>query len=76
MALIDGLYYIHIFQMKASTYEGTYINHVVVKTILASALWHFRLGHLSNKPLSLLGSQFSFVQCNNDHICDTCHLVK
>ena len=39
-------------------------------------LWHFRLGHVSNKSLDVIKNKFSFVKYNKSFICDICHFVK
>lgn len=41
-----------------------------------SALWHFRLGHLSFSRMNSLHSQFPFVNVDNKAICDVCHYAK
>lgn len=73
----------------ASQYEGLYYLEVDTKkvhvsniwnegseTIPEEALWHFRLGHLSNSPLSLMNSQFPFVRVDRNSVCDVCHYAR
>ena len=36
-------------------------------------LWHFRLGHISNKYLNVIKSKFPFVKYNKSFICDIYH---
>jgi len=40
------------------------------------ALWHFRLGHLSNFRLALMNKQFPFLSSDETLVCDTCHFAK
>jgi hypothetical protein len=44
--------------------------------IPASALWHYRLGHLSHQRLSHMHSMYPSISCNNKDVCDICHLAK
>ena len=39
-------------------------------------LWHFRLGHVSNKSLDVIKNKFSFVKYNKSFICYICHFAK
>jgi len=39
-------------------------------------LWHFQLGHVSNKSLDIFKNKFSFVKYNKSFICDICHFAK
>jgi len=39
-------------------------------------LWHFRLGHVSNKSLDVIKNKFPFVKYNKSFICDICHFAK
>jgi len=39
-------------------------------------LWHFWLGHVSNKSLDVIKNKFPFVKYNKSFICDICHLAK
>ena len=39
-------------------------------------LWHFRLGHVSNKSIDVMKNKFPFVKYNKSFICDICHFVK
>jgi hypothetical protein len=41
-----------------------------------NALWHFRLGHLSNSRLALLKSTFPSITFDSNTICDICHFAK
>ena len=39
-------------------------------------LWHFRLGHVSNKSIDVIKNKFPFVKYNKSFICDICHFAK
>jgi len=41
-----------------------------------SALWHFRLGHLSNQRLSNMHSLYPSICVDNKAICDVCQFAK
>ena len=41
-----------------------------------NALWYFRLGHLSSFRMTSLHSIFSFLNVDNNAICDVCHFAK
>jgi hypothetical protein len=41
-----------------------------------SALWHFRLGHLSNQRLSKMHSLYPSICTDNKAICDVCQFAK
>jgi len=41
-----------------------------------SALWHFRLGHLSFSRMNTLHSKFPFVNVDSKATCDVCHFAK
>jgi len=52
-------------------------NNVVSYTYISfSALWHFRLGHFSNKRLSNMTSVYPSISCDSKSVCDICHFVK
>jgi len=39
-------------------------------------LWHFRLGHTSNKYIDVIKNKFPFVKYNKSFICDVGHFAK
>ena len=39
-------------------------------------LWHFQLGHVSNKSLDVIKNKFPFVKYNKSFICDIYHFAK
>jgi hypothetical protein len=75
----DGLYY-----LNQTDKAGASSNHSTLQTPLSatttcipdSALWHFRLGHLSSSRITLLQSQFPFIHNNSSAVCDICHFAK
>jgi hypothetical protein len=44
--------------------------------IPSNALWHFRLGHLSNQRLSQMHHLYPDIHVDNKSICDICHFAK
>jgi len=44
--------------------------------IPASALWHFRLGHLSHQRLVFMQTLYPSISCDNKAICDVCHFAR
>jgi hypothetical protein len=81
--LLEGLYYITT-KAKTPPFHTTNINAASQSNfhsssnfqIPSSALWHFRLGHLSNNRLLLMKQQFPFVNVDHSSVCDICHLAK
>ena len=52
------------------------VNSSSVSFIPESALWHFRLGHLSNQRLTNMHSLYSSICIDNKAICDICKFAK
>ena len=48
----------------------------IVNATNSSMLWHFRLGHTSNKVLHQLCSQYNEISFDSFHPCDNCHYAK
>jgi hypothetical protein len=44
--------------------------------IPASAIWHFRLGHLSHQRLVSMQTLYPSISYDNKAICDVCHFAK
>jgi len=44
--------------------------------IPSNALWHFRLGHLSNQRMSQMHHLYPAISVDNKSICDICHFAK
>jgi histone deacetylase 1/2 len=75
----DGLY--HLVQTnKASSPSNHGTSQPFISAnnanLPASALWHFRLGNLSNSRITLLQSKFPFVVHDSTVVCDVCHFAK
>ncbi|CAJ2647171.1 unnamed protein product [Trifolium pratense] len=67
---VEDLYYLHLANesVQASSFSAT--------SLPSSALWHFRLGHLSSSSLSSMHLDFPFIDVDNKATCDVCHLAK
>jgi len=65
----------HCFNKNVSTVCNNFAqsNSLVIPR---SALWHFRLGHLSHQRLSQMQSLYPYISCNNKDVSDICHLAK
>jgi len=87
----DGLYKLRVptsaFTHQSSIYaishcniEHNNVSQSVISSfvthILESALWHFRLGHLSNQRLSNMHSLYPSICTDNEVICDICKFDK
>ncbi|XP_058734143.1 uncharacterized protein LOC131605858 [Vicia villosa] len=66
---LDGLYYLLLTNKKITP-------SINANQIPQSALWHFRLGHLSHPRLLNLKEQFPFIVSDQKAICDVCHFAK
>jgi hypothetical protein len=44
--------------------------------IPASALWHFKLGHLSHQRMTKMSDLYPSIVHNNKDVCDICHFSK
>ena len=52
------------------------INTVNVSASDLETLWHFRLGHISNKCIDVIKNKFPFVKYNKSFVCDVCRFTK
>ena len=52
------------------------INIVNVSASDIETLWHFRLGHISNKCIDVIKNKFPLVKYNKSFVCDVCHFAK
>lgn len=74
--LVDRLYYLDLQLVQIS------VSNIVSNKVCSSvsipdyALWHFRLGHISNSVLEGMCSQFPYLHVNKRGICDVCHFAK
>jgi hypothetical protein len=66
----DGLYYLAQTHQAASSPLNISTHSISANNVHLpnSALWHFRLGHLSNSRLALLQSKFPFVSHDSDAV--------
>ncbi|KAK2450734.1 putative mitochondrial protein [Trifolium repens] len=69
----NGLYYLQLKDedVTVNTTDGS--NSISIRE---QAIWHFRLGHLSNTRIQLLHKQFPYITVDNKGICDICHLAR
>jgi hypothetical protein len=70
---LEGLYYLKLQDAEA---HASVVDESGKTTIPSQAIWHFRLGHLSNPRLAVLHSKFPYITVDNKGICDVCHLAK
>ena len=76
----DRLYIIRIpsyqkLQIKPIKYAHT-INVVNVSASDLETLWHFLLGHVSNKCIDVIMTKFYFIKYIKLIVCDVCHFAK
>jgi hypothetical protein len=69
----EGLYHLNHTNKIAHV---TTLDDSTLPTIPKSAIWHFRLGHLSHHRLASLHSKFPYVTADHSGICDICHLAR
>jgi hypothetical protein len=76
---IKGLYRLALDSFKLPLCNNFSVNHVSTNinlTILSSALWHFRLGHVSHRRLSHMSHIYPSLTFDHNATCDICHFVK
>ncbi|GAU31823.1 hypothetical protein TSUD_58240 [Trifolium subterraneum] len=67
----EDLYYLNLQDKE------THVHNVSTsKTLPTSALWHFRLGHISASRMSLMFSDFPSMVVDHKATCDVCHFAK
>jgi len=90
--LCDGLYRLRMSAPSHSSHSSDSIttfhcNNIPLQScnsvscnsnvhIPSNALWHFRLGHLSNQRLSQLHQLYPTIHVDNKSTCDICHFAK
>jgi hypothetical protein len=82
--IVDGLYHLKVpdsFLASHASLNSISVsaNNVDVhhQTIPMSAIWHFRLGHVSNKCITNMIQMYPFISIDNKEVvCDICHLSK
>nr|KYP37488.1 Retrovirus-related Pol polyprotein from transposon TNT 1-94 [Cajanus cajan] len=77
----DRLYVLRIpsyqkLQLKSTKPPPHVISTVNFTTSDLETLWHFRLGHASNKCIDVIKSKFPFVKKDKSYVCDVCHYAK
>ncbi|GAU31820.1 hypothetical protein TSUD_58210 [Trifolium subterraneum] len=80
---VDGLYrlqYNHTFLASQALPQSfpKSINNVAVNSVVipVSALWHFRLGHVSNNRLLRMSKLYPFLSIDNKAVCDVCQFAR
>jgi len=82
--LVNGLYKLKvqdpaspaIHSISSNSFSNSCNNVASESYIHMSALWHFRLGHLSNNRLYHMTSLYPSISCDNKSVCDICHFAK
>jgi len=69
----EDLYYLNFDSKLACSASKTIHSNIPLPD---SALWHFRLGHLSFSRMNFLKSCFPFVHVDCKATCDVCHFAK
>jgi len=69
----EDLYYLNLENKLACSASKTIHSNIPLPD---SALWNFRLGHLSFSRMTLLKSSFPFVHVDSKATCDVCHFAK
>nr|KYP49114.1 hypothetical protein KK1_029146 [Cajanus cajan] len=70
---LDGLYFMQVskHQTQANLAEAT------SSSFPNTALWHFRLGHISFSKMNQMIALYPYLQNSNKrHICDICHFAR
>jgi len=57
-------------------YNWSFVNSILNYKKIDYDLWHFRLGHLSNKVFKILCICFPYICTNSKHICHVCNFSK
>jgi len=80
VAMQGRLYILRVLSyqnLQIKSVKSPHITNIV--NFIASdleTLWHFRLGHVSNKSSDVIKNKFPFLKYNKSFICDICHLAK
>jgi hypothetical protein len=82
--IVDGLYHLHLPQSYLASQAA--LNSISISannvdvfhhTIPKSAIWHFRLGHVSNKCITKMIQLYPSISINNKtDACDICQFSK
>jgi hypothetical protein len=72
--MLDGLY---IFCGSSSAQSISSVNSAYSASFPSTALWHFRLGHVSSSRFHLIYDFYPYIpSCNKYHVCDICHFAR
>jgi len=75
----EGLYRLNLVFFASSLNKTLFVNTIVVNnltTIPSSALWHFRLGHVSYKILAHMSRLYPSLSFDSNATCDICHFAR
>jgi hypothetical protein len=67
---VEDLYYLN------HSHKNVHVSSLSITTLPDSALWHFRLGHLSTSRMAYMHLEFPFIDVDNKATCDVCHYAK
>jgi hypothetical protein len=76
---IEGLYRLDLDSFNKPLCNSLSVNHISTHTNLtipSSALWHFRLGHVSPKRLIHMSQLYPTLTFDHNATCDICHFSK
>jgi len=65
-----------LYHLQHSSCNQFFVNNILNHKKLDSEMWHFRLGHPSNKVLELLCKIVSYICIDSKYICDVCNFLK
>jgi len=74
-----------LYVLRVPSYQKLQIKHIISSQITniinfttsdLETLWHFWLGHVSNKCIDVIKNKFPFVKYNKSFVCDVCHFAK
>jgi len=71
--LCEGLYKL---KLEVSIPRVMSVSVAGPNIIPSTALWNYRLGHLSHSRLAIMNKQFPFLQTDPNLVCETCHFAK
>jgi len=75
----EGLYRLNLDFFASSLNKTLSINNIVVNNLTiipSSALWHFRLGHVSYKRLAHMPQVYPSLSFDSNATCDICHFSR
>jgi hypothetical protein len=75
----EGLYRLNLDFFNSSLNKSLSVNNVSANkltTIPLSAIWHFRLGHVSHKRLARMSQLYPSMSFDYKATCDICHFAS